>query len=96
MWLHSGSLRFSRAYNGTVDTTVWTTAVTPDGINAEAITFGSLNTGYNIIPNSSMELQAWSTAADVTKTWTLTTDWDDATGGINLKVSTGDLSMTAL
>lgn len=40
-----------------------TTAITPDGIDASAITFGSLPGGGNLIKNSSFELAGFSTTA---------------------------------
>ena len=96
MWLHAGALRFTAEYAGTISGTTWTTGVDARGINAEAITFGDFAAGSNMVPNAGAEMQAFSTSADSSKQWTLTTDWDDATGAINLNVSTGDLKMTTL
>jgi hypothetical protein len=77
--------------------TVWATAVSPEGINAEAITFGSAQAGHNLLPNSGFELQAFSGTAEATPaTFTTSADWTAGTGKINLDTSTGDLKLTAL
>jgi len=96
MWLKSGFLRFTTEYTGNPDTTVWQTAITPWGINVEAITFGAATGGSNLIPNAGCELTVFATAVDVTKEWTLAADWATGTGRINLNVSTGDLTLAAI
>jgi hypothetical protein len=99
-----GELKFTSTYDwdGTdpieqgIDTTVWTTAIGPDGINVGAIKFGSALGGSNRILNAGVELQAFPTVAVSSKTWTVTADWDDATSTVNLDVSGADLKMTAI
>jgi hypothetical protein len=50
-------------------------AITPAGINATAINFGSLPGGMNLVQNSSFELAPFSTAVQNPKTWTVAADW---------------------
>jgi hypothetical protein len=107
MRLNSGRLEFTLEFAGfasapnpppasAMEATVWTTAITPRGINAEAITFGTARAGHNILPNSGFELQAFSITAESSTTWDLTAQWGLASGGINLDTSTGDLKLAAL
>jgi hypothetical protein len=107
MWLNAGKLQFTNVFAGyasapdpppasALAATVWQTAITPLGINAEAITFGSSQAGHNLVPNSGFELQAFSTTAESGVTITSAADWAAGTGRINLDVSTVDLKLTAL
>lgn len=74
----------------------WQAAITPRGINAEAILFGAVGGGDNRILNAGVELQAYPTVALVGKTWTDAADWEDVlAGSINLNVATDDLKMGA-
>lgn len=64
-------------------------AITPAGVNASAINFGTLAGGHNLILNSSFELAAFAPAPS-TKTWDLAADWTgtqvsntNATNGAN-------------
>lgn len=50
------------------------TAITPDGINASAITFGRLPGGHNLLLNSSFELADFAPAPS-TKVWDVAADW---------------------
>jgi hypothetical protein len=96
MWLKAGFLRFSNEYTGDVDTTVWTTAITPFGINVEALTFGSVNAGSNLAPNAGAELTPFASVVDSSKVWTSAADWATGTTRINLDVSTVDLKLTTV
>ena len=49
-------------------------AITPDGINASAVTFGDLPGGHNLVQNSSFELSDFQPAATL-KTWDVTADF---------------------
>ena len=99
MWLKAGSLKFTTNFDTDVDTTEtngdWTAAVTPDGINATAITFGTGRGGANSIPNAGFELAAFAVIS--TATWNTsagTPSWDDATSTVNLDTSNAYLTMT--
>jgi hypothetical protein len=87
-----------KAAADTLSTGRWKTAITPSGINVEALTFGSILSGSNLILNAGCELVTFTSALDGSKLWDLTTDWDDVLGGtnINLDVSTGDLRLTTV
>jgi hypothetical protein len=104
-----GEMKFSGAYDwdgsdpieAGLLTTVWTTAIGPDGINAEAIKFGSAGGGSNRILNAGVELQAYPTVALVSVTWTDpgtgANQWGTVlAGSINLDVSAADLKMSAV
>jgi len=51
------------------------TAITPAGINASAITFGTVPGGHNILYNSSFELADYSVPANEDILWDLAADW---------------------
>jgi len=51
------------------------TAITPAGINASAITFGTVPGGHNILYNSSFELADYNTPANEDITWSVAADW---------------------
>jgi hypothetical protein len=93
MWLKAGSLKFTDDFDTDIATTVWTTAVTPDGINASAITFGTGGGGANSVPNAGFEMAAF--AVIVTKLWTATADWATATNQVNLNTAGASLTMTS-
>lgn len=92
VWLTAGSIYFTDEYTGNVDTTTWTTGMTPDGINASAITFGAVGGGANAVPNAGFELAPFS--APTTSVYTDSTDWSTATSTVNMNVSTTHLTMT--
>ena len=69
----------------------WATAITAEGIKADAITFGTSIGGHNLIPNSQFELAVYAQLS--TKIWTLTADWDDATSMVDLDYSTSSLQL---
>jgi hypothetical protein len=50
-------------------------AITPAGIDASAINFGSLAGGMNLVKNSSFELAPFSSAVNNPKNWTVAADW---------------------
>jgi len=96
VWLYGDSIKFSDVYTGDPGTTTWSTAIDSRGVNASAILFGSDIGGHNRIMNSGMEAAPFPTVARSTKTWTATTDWDDATSTVNLNVSGSELTMTTV
>lgn len=65
-----------------------TVAITPDGINATAITLGALPGGNNIIPNSSFELVNFATAVTIDTVWTASADWTATRVGSDVNVTT--------
>ena len=65
-----------------------TTAITPYGINASAINFGTLPGGHNILPNSSFELTDYSVAVVQDTTWTVKAEWDATRYGTDTNVDT--------
>ena len=72
---------------------VATSAITPDGINATAINFGTLPGGHNLLQNSSFELADFATAPN-TKTWDVAADWT-GTQVSSTNVTNGANSVTA-
>lgn len=72
------------------------TAITPDGINASALTFGTLPGGHNLLLNSGFELADFA-AAPSTYDWTSNTEWNATREGSDTNVTTnaGNLTMTA-
>ena len=79
-----------------VATTVWQTAITPDGIRADAILLGAIGGGNNRALNAGFELLPPETNPLLSIQWDQATEWDDAVGGINLKVTGAALQMTAI
>jgi hypothetical protein len=77
---------------------VATTAITPDGIDASAITFGELPGGHNVTKNSSFELAGFITVSTpVTLDTIAQFQANDAAGHVNVGTAyTGDkVTMTA-
>ena len=72
--LQAGVLSFT-----TDDGATFPSAITPDGINASAINFGSAPGGHNLVLNSSFELADFVAAAS-TLTFTDATKWALAVG----------------
>lgn len=88
--IDAGEIRFT-----TDDGATFPTAITPEGINASAIKFGSAPGGHNVVLNSSFELTGF-VSAPFTFTFTDTTNWAAAnrvTALANITEGT-DLSMT--
>jgi hypothetical protein len=73
-------------------------SITPLGIDAASITFGSARGGHNLIPNSSFELGQFGASQITTYTWTAAADWNATRIGsdTNITTGTGDLKMTAV
>jgi hypothetical protein len=95
--LQSGQLLFTREYTGDPATTTWQTAVTPRGINAEAIFFEEMGGGNNRIPNASVELVSFDTGANrQSKVWTNPAEWATATSTINVDLTGADLRMASI
>lgn len=69
-------------------------AITPAGINATAINFGSLPGGMNLVKNSSFELAPFSSAVNNPKNWTVAADWSGSQVG-NTNVATGANALSA-
>ena len=69
-----------------------TSAITPDGINATAVNFGSLPGGHNLLQNSSFELADFASAPS-TATWDVAADWT-ATQLSNTNATNGADSVT--
>lgn len=67
--LASGEVRFT-----TDDGATFPLAITPEGINASAINFGSMPGGHNLVLNSSFELSGFAVAAS-TNVFTDATKW---------------------
>lgn len=92
MWLKAGSLKFTDAYTGDVTTTTWTTGVTPEGINASAITFGTEPGGANAVPNAGFELASFVVLSQ--QLWD-DTPWGTPSSQVNLDTSGATLTMTS-
>jgi hypothetical protein len=86
--LSHGELEFSS--DGGI---TYTTAISSEGITADAIKLGTFPGGMNRIPNSGFEMAAFS--APLTKVWTLAADWGTTIGtDVNISKSTDDLKLT--
>jgi hypothetical protein len=92
MWLTAGSIWFSSAWDGSVDTTEWTAGMTPEGVNASAITFGIASGGANSVPNSGFELSAFVVLTE--QVWD-NTPWGTPASTVNLNTAGATLTMTA-
>lgn len=74
---------------------VETAAITPEGVNASALIFGSLPGGHNVVLNSGFELAAFGTGA-TQAVWDVTSDFTGTeVSKSNVTVSNG-LSATSL
>jgi hypothetical protein len=87
-----------RLLNGVLEFTsdggsAWTTAVGPEGIQADSITLGTAPGGHNAVPNAGFELANFTTP--LSKTWTVTTDWDDGLSQVYVNVSGSSLTLTS-
>ena len=63
------------------------TAITPAGINASAITHGTMPQVENLVRNSSFESAAFSTATIVNTEWTADADWDATRDGTDTNIT---------
>ena len=68
-------------------------AITPDGINASAVQFGTLPGGHNLLLNSGFELADFA-AAPATAVWDVAADWNASRVGSDTNVTTGANSLT--
>lgn len=87
---------YVRLYDGGVSVFqngVEVAAITPDGVNASALTFGKLPGGHNLILNSSFELADFGSAPTVVS-WTVSADWT-GTAVSTANLTTGADSLTA-
>jgi len=77
-----------------------TVSITPLGIDAASVTFGSARGGHNLIPNSSFELGQFSATDLRNQVWDVAADWNAAGSrqGADVNVSTNafDLNMTVV
>ena len=73
-------------------------SLTPLGIDAASITFGSARGGHNLVQNSSFELGRWGAVATTPRTWTVAADWNATRLGSDINITTGanDLTMTTV
>jgi len=75
-------------------------AITPLGIDASSITFGSARGGHNLVANSSFELGAFSATNVVSSVWDTSTDWNAAGSrqgaDVNITVWSSVLTMTTV
>jgi hypothetical protein len=84
----SGVLSFS-----TDGGTTWTTAISGEGITADAIRLGTSPGGHNLVPNSGFELAEFATA--LSKVWTSSSDWGTTIGtDVNVTKSGSSLVLT--
>ena len=84
----SGVLSFSSDGGST-----WTTALSADGIKADAIKLGTAPGGHNAVPNASFELAAFATA--LTNGWEANSPWGTTIGtDVNVTKNTADLRLT--
>ena len=72
--------------------------MTPLGIDAGSITFGSARGGHNLVQNSSFEMGAFGVSAIVNNVWDVTADWNATRLGTdtNITVGASTLTMTAV
>jgi hypothetical protein len=68
--------------------------LTPLGIDAASITFGSARGGHNMILNSSFELGRFALSQVVEHNWDVAADWDATRVGSDTNVTTGSTSLT--
>ena len=81
--LVNGELQFANE-NDATGQPMWRTAISADGIWADAIRIGTAPGGHNRVPNSGFELAAFQTP--LTNVWTSTTHWT-ATIGTDVNVT---------
>jgi hypothetical protein len=92
-----GVMSFSLTYNpfdSADPETQWTTAISGDGIVADAILLGTAPGGHNAIPNASFELAIF--ASLLTAEWEASEDWATTIGtDVNVTKNTADLRLTS-
>jgi len=73
-----------------------TVSISPVGIDAASITFGSARGGHNLILNSSFETGAFSATNVVNSTWDVAADWNAANSrqGSDVNITTGASALT--
>ena len=74
--------------------------ITPLGIDAASIRFGSMRGGHNLVANSSFEMGAFTSTTGKTSTWDVAADWN-AVGSrqgadVNITVDPTSLRMTTV
>jgi hypothetical protein len=77
-----------------------TVSITPLGIDAASVTFGSARGGHNLIPNSSFELGKFSATDTRNQTWDVAADWNAAGSrqgaDVNVNTNANDLTMAVI
>jgi hypothetical protein len=96
MLLTEGELKFSASYTGDVGTTIWTTAVGPDGISADAILLGSFSGGSNRMLNAGIELAVFAITVRTSATWTTSAELATATEMVNMTTTGDQLTMSTV
>ena len=78
------------------DEAVPVVSLTPLGIDAASITFGSARGGHNLISNSSFEMGPFVSSVTTDSVWDTNTDWNAAGSrqGADVNVTTGPTSIT--
>jgi hypothetical protein len=69
-------------------------ALTPLGIDAASITFGSARGGHNLVQNSSFELGRFGAVATTFHEWTVAADWDATRVGSDVNITVGATALT--
>ena len=69
-------------------------SITPNGIDAASITFGSARGGHNMIPNSSFELGAFGQTVITPNLWDVAADWNATRVGADTNITTGASNLT--
>jgi len=73
-------------------------SITPAGIDAASIRFGSARGGHNLVQNSSFELGAFSATVVTPNKWDIAADWNATRVGsdVNITTNAGNLTMTTI
>jgi len=75
-------------------------SLTPTGIDAASITFGSARGGHNLVQNSSFEIGPFVQVVALTSQWDVAADWNAAGSrqgaDINISTGAGALTMAAI
>jgi hypothetical protein len=69
-------------------------SITPLGIDAASVTFGSARGGHNLVQNSSFEMGSFSVSAITPHIWTVSADWAATRLGSDTNLTTGASAIT--
>jgi hypothetical protein len=61
--------------------------ITPQGIDAGSVTFGSARGGHNFVLNSSFEMGAFSAQVQTDSSWDVKADWDASRVGVDINMN---------